>query len=169
MLGVDTTNKLISGMWINDTYYHRLPPKVLDHYRFTPNPWVVMVDPNPDFTTKARMVYVQSDNFTYIDPFEVVSGHTRNQYTNVFIDASCELATVAPNLFLINDTIQYMERSCTGPHYNATQKITLHDTVTDITKTQSWKNQNWYMQAKQVTKNCITQKCKPLKDPNSKW
>jgi hypothetical protein len=167
-LQFDTTNKLISGMWINDTYYHRLPPKIIDHYRFTPNPWVVMVDPNNDFTTRAKMITVQADNFTYINPDEVVNGHTRHEYDNRFVYTNCQSAIVAPNLFIIEDTINYLESGCTVTHYNETRTILLHDTPTDITKTQAWKNQQWYSQAKQVTKDCIRHKCDNLTDPNKK-
>ena len=81
------------------------------------NPIVVMVDPDPDYTTISKMIIIQADNFTYINPGEGIgNNHTRNEYQNRFV-GNCEVATVAPIIPLINDTLHYLESDCKTTKY----------------------------------------------------
>ena len=114
----DNTNPVYAGQWVNDTWYHRLNPRVLNHEIMNLNNFVIMVDPNPDFTTTAKMIIVQSDNFTWINPNDYVgNNHTRIEHRDRNI-SDCSSAIVAPNIWLINDTINYFESKCKNTKYS---------------------------------------------------
>lgn len=115
---LDNTNPLWEGVWVNDTYFHRELPRVNSHWLMNPNKIIVMVDPDPNFTILAKMIIIQPDNFTYINPGEGIGmNHTRNEYNNRFV-AACSQATVAPILSLIEDTLHYIENDCKITAYN---------------------------------------------------
>lgn len=166
---VDTTNSLISGNWVSFPYYHREKPRVIDHYRFTNNAWVVMVDPNPDFTTKAKMITVTNDNFTWVNTDETVKDNrVRVEHVNRSVSTSCNEATVAPILWLVKDTIQYLESGCTVTKYNDTKVMYVPIPKIDLFGSSWYHNYLWLQQAKQLKQNCI-QKCNvTLNDPNVK-
>lgn len=120
----DNGNLLLEGQWVNDTWYHRADSKVRNAYSYyTGTGTIVSVDPNSEFMTRAKNIIVQSDNFTYINPAEIVgANHTRTEYQNRFV-SSCDNALVAPNISLINDTIKYLESNCVITNYNGTIKV----------------------------------------------
>lgn len=169
---LDNTNPIWAGQWYNDTYYHRHLPRVSNHYMMNPNPFVVMVDPDPNFTTIAKMIIIQPDNFTYINPNESIGmNHTRNEYNNRFV-SNCTDATVAPIFSLINDTIYYIESNCTSKHYNEKITVKTGDKAFDYKNPYSslyYKYQITYMKQHPM-KNCINYKC-DIKDPykNPRW
>ena len=114
----DNTNSLFSGQWVNDTWYYRLAPRVHNHEVMALKPFVVMVDPNPDFTVKAKMITIQSSNFTFINPNDGIGdNHTRIEHKNRIV-LDCSQAIVSPDLWLINDTINYLESNCKTTKYN---------------------------------------------------
>ena len=167
---LDTTNPFYSGQWVATPYYHRLAPKVIDAYKFNTNNFVVMVDPDALFTTKARMIIVTNNNFTYVNPDETSKGGLVTiSHINRFV-AACELATVAPIPSLVNDTLKYMESGCTKTNYNDAV-ITYHkDIPFDYNNPYSSLH---YDMAKlkanmHQTPNCITKKCDTPKDPYKK-
>lgn len=158
----DNTNPLYAGQWVSFPYYHREPPRVLNHYNFNPNPFIQMVDPDPDFTARARMVYVTNDNFTWINPDENGTNYTLKAHVNRAV-LNCETATVAPIMSLIADTIKYMESGCTKTSYNDT--IIMHQTPSPFyLDTNNMKQVNYASHFNNVTRlgNCITQKCGDL-------
>ena len=115
---LDNTNPNWAGKWVNDTYYHRELPRVKNHWLMNPYNVTVMVDPDPNFTVIANMIIIQSNHFTYINPDELIGmNHTRNEYHDRFV-SSCSQATVAPDLFLIEDTLHYLENGCTKTAFN---------------------------------------------------
>lgn len=120
---MDDTNEAYSGQWINDTWYHRIVPNISTIFVSNVNKYVVMVDPDPDYTARAKMIIIQPDNFTWINPDENGTNSRLIQHANRFITASCEGAIVAPNIWLINDTVHYLENGCTATGYNDTQII----------------------------------------------
>lgn len=163
----DNTNPVIAGQWVNDSgYYHRLAPRVLNHYKFNQNRFVIMVDPNPDFTAMARMVYLNDGNFTWINPDD---NSSQGQLTITHLNRSvlnCDTATVAPNLWLINDTIHYMESGCIKTSYNDT-RFTYHAMQPFLMDTNNMKTVNWLSHFGNVTRtpDCITKKCDIQTDP----
>lgn len=165
---LDNTNPAFAGQWVQQPYYHRLAPKVLNHYNFNPNKFIVMVDPDPDFTARARMIYVTDKNFTWVNPNDVSTNNMIKIYVNRSI-SDCSIATVAPIPSLVNDTLHYMESGCTKTSYNDTQIGYMKQIPFDFANCTQCHYQTWLSQAKQITQNCITQKCTPLKDPNSRW
>jgi hypothetical protein len=181
----DTTNPFYAGLWIETPYYHRGPPKVLDAYKFQTGSFVVMVDPDPLFTTKARMIIVWDQNFTFVNPDDISKGGLVTvTHVNRFV-SNCEFATVAPNLWLINDTIHYLESNCIKTHYNDT-KITYHAEIPiSYDNPYSSLKQQQMLQKYGITlgggkhlmgghtikfDNCITKNC-DIKDPykKAKW
>src|SRR5689334_22992858 len=107
---LDNTDPNWSGKWTNKSgVYDREAPRVKNHWIMNPNKIIIMVDPDPNFTVRAKMIIIESGKFTYINPNESIGmNHTRNEYNNRFIQ-SCSMATVAPDLFLIEDTLHFME------------------------------------------------------------
>lgn len=171
LIRFDNTNPLLAGKWINDTWYHRANPKVHNAYQFAnTGSFIVMVDPNNGFTIGAKMIIIQPDNFTYINPNESVGqNHTRFEYNNRSV-SGCLEALVSPNVSLINDTIKYLENGCTSTGYNGVVAKPVMDIVFDLKSTMI-KSLAWIHQFKNTTKfiqDCIHHKC-TYKDPNSNW
>lgn len=176
----DRTNSLLAGPWVNDTWYHRAAPHNT-YQLYNLDPWVVFVDPSSDYTTHSKMIIVQSSNFTFINPAEIVgANHTRTEYHNRFV-SSCNEALVAPNLFLINDTINYLKSGCKTTNYNDTVKVstpafqwsydnpysTLH--YYNYLKSIYHKAINTFNQTGgKGLEDCIHHKCN-YKDPFSNW
>lgn len=186
----DNTNQMISGKLKQDKngIVYRDKPQIKNHYNFYPNlQYIVMVDPDPDFTTRARMIYITTDNFTISDPLENGDNHTRSVYVNrdPLSPTNCSTVTVAPYLDIINDTISFLESGCTVTHYN--NKITYKIPVskTDLKNPYSSLLQMNY--SKSILNghysnynhtaggngpgNCITAKvkCPVIKNPYAKW
>lgn len=121
LIHFDNTNPVFAGLWNQTGWFHRNPPMIKNHELSNSHPFVVMVDPNPDFTTTAKMIIITDKNFTYINPDDKSNkGTTTIYHVNRFV-ANCELATVAPDVLLINDTIHYLESGCTDTKYNDTR------------------------------------------------
>lgn len=121
LIHFDNTNPIWAGLWNQTGWFHRGPPLVKNHELANSHPYVVMVDPNPDFTTTARMIIVTDKNFSYINPDDKSNKGTTTIYHVDRFVANCELATVAPDISLINDTIHYLESDCTKTRYNDTR------------------------------------------------
>lgn len=157
---VDTTNPNYAGKWVNDTWYHRLLPTTKQSWNFQTGKFVVMVDPDPDFTARARMITMQDSNFTFINPNDVNTNHTRFEYHNRYVPADCSGATIAPIPSLLNDTINYLESGCKITKFkDVTTSSTPYYGIyydTGIVKSYIWLNH-----FSNVTRlsNCITEKC----------
>lgn len=182
---LDNTNPLWEGKWINDTYFHRELPRVKNHWVQNPNNIIVMVDPDPNFSLLAKMIIIQPDNFTYINPDETIgNNHTRNEYHNRYVTA-CSEATVAPNLFLIEDTLHYLENGCKLTAYKDKTTVTIKATPWDYNNPFSSLHLQSYLsemmhghtffignhtQGGLGPSNCIMHQCN-YKDPfsNPKW
>lgn len=181
---LDNTNPVYAGQWVNDTWYHRLAPHVRNHEVMNLNKFVVMVDPNPDFTTRAKMITVQADNFTWINPDDGVgNNHTRIEHANRIV-TDCSQATVAPYAWLINDTIQYLENGCTHTNYNDKILVKTGNTAFSLVNPYSTLHQDSYLKSifhnhtfynGNFTSggigpsNCITHYCAPVKNPYANW
>ena len=177
----DNTNPLYDGVWVSKPYYHRLNPRVGNQYNIFTSHFVVMVDPDADYTTHARMIIIQPDSFTYINPNDIITNHTRTEYHDRFV-TSCESANVAPSLSLINDTVQYFENGCTNTSFNSTSKIKMKVTPFDYNNPFSSLHYLDYLKSIYHTgftgvnqtggsglKDCIHHKCKyvdPFANPN---
>lgn len=165
----DNTNPIFSGLWVDQPYEHRLKPKVKNHENFNPNPWVIMVDPNPDFTLNAKMIYVVDKSFTWINPDDTsVKGLLMKTHVDRFVTIDCNEATVAPSIPLINDTIHYLESGCTSTSYNDTKPI-IQKEIPFSMDTINIKQQQEIKSAKSITANCITHKCETKKSALAKW
>lgn len=124
----DTTNPRVAGMWVDTPYYHRLPPKMTNMYNFFNTPLSIMVDPDPLFASRAKMITVKSHNFTWTNPDDISKGGLQTIiHVNRYV-SNCQDAEVAPNLFIINDTINYLKSGCKTTLYNDTQ-ITYHKAI----------------------------------------
>jgi hypothetical protein len=162
----DTTNTNYAGKWINDTWYHRGTPHTKQTWAFINSNVTVMVDPDSDFTTQAKMIIIQGNNFTYIDPNQVVSNHIRNEYHNRFVYSDCSSAMIAPNVWLLNDTIQYLKSGCKTTSYHEITNSTTpsykahYDTMTV-------QGINWMKHFSNVTRTyeCIITKCDISSNP----
>jgi len=181
---LDNTNPLWSGLWVNDTWYHRLAPHVKNHEMMNLNTFVVMVDPNPDFTTRAKMIVIQSDNFTWINPDDGVgNNHTRIEHVNRMI-TDCSQATVAPAISLIKDTLLYLENGCTHTNYNDKILIKTGNQPFSFVNPYSTLHQDTYLKSILHNhlsyngnhtsggigpSNCITHYCTPVKNPYANW
>jgi len=120
----DNTNPLWAGLWVEQPYEHRLNPKIKNHENFNPNPWVVMVDPNADYTVGARMVTVDN-HFTWTNQNDSSNkGLALKSYVDRYVSDDCQEARVGPNLSLIKDTIAYLESNCTANTMNTTNITT---------------------------------------------
>lgn len=178
---IDNTNPLVYGMWLNDTWYHRGQTHVKNSYLFS-RPGTILVDPDSDYTVRAKMIISQNGDFTYINPDENVTNHFRTEYYNVFV-AGCSQAIVSPDLKLINDTIHYMLNDCSDPNFylNHSKKYSTPDTPFRMNTWQMLQN-NWIktiFNGHQIVSDnhtsggfgpsdCIHFKCKYI-DPGKKW
>lgn len=118
---LDNTNPIYAGQWVSEPYEHRLPPKIRNHDVFNPNPWAIMVDPNPDFTVSAKMIIVDT-HFTWTNQNDSSDrGLSAKSYHDRYVSDDCMEARVGPNLTLIRDTINYLESNCTATTINVTQ------------------------------------------------
>lgn len=167
---LDNTNPLWEGKWVNDTYFHRELPRVKNHWIMNPNQIIVMVDPDPNFTLLAKMIIIQSGNFTYINPDETVgNNHTRNEYHNRSV-SSCSQATVAPILPLIEDTLHYLENGCKISSYIDKTVVKTNDMPFQYNNPHSslhYKNQIDQLKQHPMG-DCIHKKCdisNPYKNP----
>ena len=126
----DNTNPVWSGQWVDSPYYHRLNPKVKNQFSFNLNnqPNTVMVDPDSSFMAYAKMITVENGNFTWINPNDQsIGGLTTLTHVDRYL-LGCDNAIVAPNLSLIQDTIKYLESSCTTTSFNDT-KLNTHTEI----------------------------------------
>lgn len=159
----DNTNPLWAGLWVEQPYEHRLNPKIKNHENFNPNPWSIMVDPNPDYTINAKMIYVNNDNFTWINPDQTSNkGIVMITHMNRYVSPNCNDATVAPNINLINDTIFYLESGCKTTSYNDTKIITQKEIAFSFNNPYSslhYKDQVSSVKKTGGLGNCISQQC----------
>lgn len=168
----DNTNPLFAGKWESKPYYHRDKPRVMNHYNFNPNKFIIMADPNPDFTTRARMIIVWDSNFTWTDSNGTSSKGIIKVNINRYVD-NCETATVAPNLWLINDTIHYLESDCNKTKYNDTKIIYVKQHPFSFNNPYSplldpYFHANRNGSGGNGLSNCINHKC-VIKDPYANW
>ncbi len=109
----DMGNPLVFGQWTDTPFTHRLSTRIHNTFQFVlPN--TVIVDPDADYIARSKNIVLQDGPFTWINPNDVITNHTRTEYHDVFV-AGCSQATVydaSYNLQLINDTIQYMLHDC---------------------------------------------------------
>lgn len=120
----DNTNPLYAGLWVDKPYEHRLNPKIRNHENFNPNPWAIMVDPNPDFTTLAKMIIVDN-HFNYTNQNDSSNrGLIMKVYQDRYVSDNCVEARVGPDIALIQDTINYLESGCINTNMNTTKIIT---------------------------------------------
>lgn len=119
----DNTNPLYAGLWVEQPYEHRLAPKIRNHENFNPNPWAIMVDPNADYTTSAKMIIVDT-HFTWTNQNDSSDrGLQMKSYVDRYVSDNCVEARVGPSLPLIQDTITYLESGCTTSNMNTTKII----------------------------------------------
>ena len=180
----DNTNPVWAGAWVNDTWYHRLPPRVQNHEIMNTNKFVIMVDPNPGFTARSKMIIVQSQGFTWINPGDIVKNNrVQLQYVDRYM-SGCDSAIVAPDISLIADTIIYLENGCTKTNFNGTKKSIITDHpfsmdnpyssllqksyVTTILKGQFVSSTNHTIGGLGPS-NCINFKCYLPKNPFANW
>ena len=167
----DNTNPLWAGRWVEQPYEHRLNPKIKNHENFNPNPWVVMVDPNADYTLNAKMIYVADKSFTWIDPNDASNkGLAMKTHVDRYVSPNCMEATVAPNLVIIDDTIKYLESGCTITNYNDTKIINQKEIA--FSYDNPYSTLHYQAQLKQVKATgglglCLQNQCN-IKDPYKK-
>jgi len=118
---LDNTNPLYAGQWVSVPYEHRLSPKIKNHENFNPNPWVIMADPNADFTSNARMIIVD-DHFTWTDQNDTaIGGLAMKSHADWYVSSDCTEARVGPSLNLIQEAINYIESNCSANPFNNTK------------------------------------------------
>ena len=161
LIQFDTSKLSFSGLWTNQTYFHRLPSHLKNAYNFPQTTLTIMVDPDSSFVKNAKMIIIQSDNFTYTNPDEAISkNHTRNEYHNRFV-SGCSEAIIAPNINLVNDTITYFNSNCTVTNYNT--KITHQIKETPFSFNNPYSSLHYKDMLNQIKKtgygNCITKQC----------
>src|SRR6185437_10644029 len=99
-------------------------PKIKNHENFNSNPWAIMVDPNADFTTSAKMIIVDT-HFTWTNQNDTSDrGLSMKSYEDRFVASNCMEARLGPSLPLIEDTINYLESGCKSTNMNITKIIT---------------------------------------------
>jgi len=119
----DNTIPFFAGLWVDKPYEHRLSPKIKNHENFNSNPWAIMVDPNADFTTSAKMIIVDT-HFTWTNQNDTADrGLSMKSYQDRYVSDDCNEARVGPSIPLIQDTITYLESGCTTSNMNTTKII----------------------------------------------
>lgn len=168
---LDNTNPAYAGQWTNGTWYHRLAATTRQSWNFVTGKNVVMVDPDSDFAARAKMITVTNSGFTFINPGENVTNHIRTEYHDRWVSSDCTNAIVAPNLWLLNDTLHYLESDCTFTKYNGTS-LALTPFFQLQYHTVQMKTVNWLAHfaingTTKITQDCIiaTVKCNIPSDP----
>lgn len=174
---LDNTNPLFAGLWTDKNYPHRMAPRASNFWIGQNTTWIVMVDPTADFSTRARMITVEDNNFAWFNPDD---NNTRNNQTGDYLPISthqgravfsCSISTVAPNLWLVNDTLHYLESGCTKTNYNDTivsyQKTLPLDYNSWNMKTLNWLSHFAFNGTSRLAENCIFtwSKCDIPTDP----
>jgi len=165
---LEKVNPLLSGNWINDTYYHKIYytfKGVWNYYSGSP---VVLIDPPIDFQVRAKIITVENQNFTWTDVNDNATNTGIIEYVNRFVDGSCSSATVAPIFSLVNDTVNYLQSDCTKTNYNSTKVLNRVDIPFDY-NSMNIKQINYLHNFNNNTSmgNCITEKCNLPHDPYS--
>lgn len=91
---------------------------------------------------------------------------------NVYVSSDCLTAEEPFNSTMLADTIYYIDSGCkTLPgSLNQTTAIIPKTPVIDLAHAREILYEQWLDKAKTTNiGNCITQKCTPIKDPNSNW
>lgn len=181
----DNTNPIFAGLWVGKPYYHRLAPKVLNHYNFNPNKFIVMVDPNPDFTARARVIDIVPNPLQYTLVTDNATS-VRLEHYGRFITNDCSGATVGSysnmtfTTWLISDTVKYLESGCTKTQFNDTKVNIVKQIPFNYNNPYSILHENAFMST--ILRghsyfgsnstlggiglgNCITQKCNLPSDP----
>lgn len=158
LIKFDNTNQKISGSFINDTWYHREKPYIINHdLMYTDSSkTIICVDCSKAVMMKAKNIIIEASSFIYkLGSDSHITNNTRHQYSMRYVDG-CSEARLAWSDWLLNDTINYLKSGCTKTQFK--EKETIYKTYTkfDITTSQAYKNQKWIEEAKKLSKtNCI--------------
>lgn len=167
----DNIKSPMAGKWITTPYYHREETHVHSAWLADNQTWYVMVDPNLDFLQGARVITVTENNFTWQNPDQNSTlGYETVMHVNRSV-LNCDTATVAPDLWLVQDTINYLESGCTNTAYNDTQ-ITYHKLHPFYLDTVNMRQTNWlshfaFNGTSRISQDCIFTwvKCTIPSDP----
>lgn len=122
LIPLDNSDKNISGKFKQDKNgnIYRTKPQVRNHYAFyqthSREPILVFVEPDLSILERSKVIQIEStSNMVYIKPSDnIIKNNTFYQYKNRMID-SCSSATIASDLGLLKDTIQYLGNDCKVP------------------------------------------------------
>ena len=172
---VDNTNQMISGKFVTTNgFFHRLTSHTQFHYQmYKTGDTIIMIDPDPMAMEYGKNIEIVPHGLKYtLAKTNVSTNNTRIDYIGRFVDAGCKNAIISYSPSLLNDTINYLKNNCvaTSTNFNSTHKYEQQEHKTDPNSSAIHKYMVWLKQAKDSNKsNCITKKCKVIKDPTSKW
>jgi hypothetical protein len=160
----DTSNRMISGDFdYSEGILQRQNSKYNDHFQFyrydnVPTRWI---DPPADVIEKIPMIRITSSDFTYKIPSQVITNNTLLIGQSRYISNNCDEAIITADnwLFLLGDTVQYMDHKCDPAFTNFDEiKIkTWEKTKHDITTSYKYKLDTWIKESLKKCKNkCFT-------------
>ena len=162
LLKFDNTDPSWAGNWTDTPFFHRLNPKISNsHLNGTIYPWIIMVDPNSNFQQIAHLIIINPGNFTWVNPDDTSLGGMTYKIHNNRMNSNCQTLIVAPNMWLINDTINYIKSGCLHTSYNDTS-IFVRQTPPNIMDNPyaSWHYTNMiYSLKKSPVQDCIHHIC----------
>jgi hypothetical protein len=151
LLFPDTSRQEISGGFIEDDngFYHREQTKFKSHFGFyTYEPNTIWVDPPGDITGKIATIFIEpSLNDYLIKGSHSMSNNTITMGHSRWVDDKCYRATISAEdwIFLIGDTIQYLDHSCDEKftNFDHLKTISFEKSYQDITTSYKYQFDKW--------------------------
>jgi hypothetical protein len=159
LIPLDNSDKNISGKFKQDKNgnIYRTKPQVKNHYAFyqthSKEPILVFVEPDLSILERSKVIQIEStSNMVYVKPSDnMIKDNTFYQYKNRVID-SCSSATIASDLDLLKDTIQYLGNDCKVSSKYTDQVITVKPKTPHLDCSYACMNEKWMKQAKAKAK-----------------
>ena len=165
---LENVNSLLSGVWVNTPYPHKVYPTFKGVWNYYDGPPVILVDPPSDFMKRARILTIQSNSFTWQSPNDINNNTQLVRHVDRFIQSDCNEGIVSSDYRFIRDTVLYMMSDCTKSNYNDVKIIHRVEIPFDLNtmniKTLDYMH-HWNNRTR-ITEDCIHFKCTDLpKDP----
>ena len=174
LISFDTSNQDISGKFIsNNGLWIREKPIIQNHYKFYSSPIICVVCNFPGYIPDdIRIIFIEPSNHVWANASASEHNGKIVSYSDVFISAYCQQASLAFDNNTLTKTIKYMQNNCIGtsPMINQTKSFN-KPTPLDYKSnpTLIWKYHLEAIKKYGSIGNCITKKCNLPKDPFKNW
>jgi len=159
-LGLDTSNQDITGKFsYYDGLFQREFPVLAFHFRYYDliDEFNIFIDPPNDMRDRIKTITIESNFDNYLLATDMIKqNNTRTIHKDLWVNYGCTQATINANTWKITlpQVMEYLRHDCNEQFIKLESINTIFDnqTLTDISTSQKWKEDNWKEQVKQTHK-----------------